>query len=285
MFRAPVATFLIVWLASGCGPFLGKKRDAPADDSATTQTPPPETAPPTDSATTTETSTSTDSEQSCGIWCEEEPHVVCTLPSGAPSRPAKIADLVTLLNLLPMPVTLPCLLDVLPKPYELTATRGRSSLQPAHDAENPRVFVFIDGLILSFVPDGPDRELLEVSEVQPGDATSVKGELEFPLKAPVAPSAFYDRVQRKDGIEGTRCARCHNNDAVQPGAEYEGKAFVSQALRPLDAEIVPLSTLRELGTACKGVVSRRCDVFRAMLGEGEGTAKERLFPKTMPTMF
>ncbi len=283
--------FAAAWfsMTSACGSLLNKRGVAHApDDSASAQAPVAEGASSTGSATATDTGAGdTSDEQSCGIWCKEkepEPHVACALPAGAPTRPAKIADLVTLLNLLPRPVSLPCLLDVLPKPYELTATTGRFSLQPAHDSENPRFFVFIDDLVLSFVPDGPDRELLEVSELL-SESTSVKGELEFPLTTQLPTSAFYDHVKRTDGIEGTRCGRCHNGEAAQPGAEYEGKAFVSQALRPLDREMLPLGELRALGAACKGVVARRCDILRALFGDGTADAKERPFPTAMPTMF
>ncbi len=284
---------VLALVVSGCGTALtGKKHadgtdPAPADPAATVTQKDAASDASTRPATDTATSSATDSATGTGTGTDTDramPHVVCKMPAGAPTKLDKIADLVALLNLLPRPVSIACLLEVLPKPLGITATSGPISIQPALDGDNPRIFLFLGTTVLAVVPDGPYSNLLELSELL-NDTQSVKGELVFPVDKDLSKTAPYDQAYRTDGVVGTRCGACHNFEAVQAGAEYGGRAFVSEALRSLNSEVVTLGRLRGIGLACDGQTTARCDIMRALIGTHPADVKEQLFPPGMPTMF
>ena len=75
------------------------------------------------------------------------------------------------------------------------------SLQPSLGPRNPRIFLFWDKLIVSVVPDGTGRSLLEMGQLVDVDR-SLKGELGFPITGPVDPGTPFARVFQG---QGTSC--------------------------------------------------------------------------------
>ena len=67
----------------------------------------------------------------------------CRAPSSVSNAPQSIAETVTLINALPKPLTLPCFLESLARPLEMSATFSVVSAQPAVGHRSPRVFLFL----------------------------------------------------------------------------------------------------------------------------------------------
>jgi hypothetical protein len=206
------------------------------------------------------------------------PRERCTLPGESPEL-ATIKDVVEVINALPMPVTMACFLDVLPRPLRLVATSSGLSIQPALDERNPRIFALSGQLILAVVPDGMNSTLLEFSQILDSQR-SIKAEIVFPVTAPLDPEYPYKHTDKLDGSEGTRCAFCHGSETLRTDGYYE-----SRALRPVTSSILPFTQLLDLKDRCKNVVSGRCEIFDALFGEEPGDAMEGKFPADMPTMF
>jgi hypothetical protein len=180
-----------------------------------------------------------------------------------------------LVNALPKPVDLPCALARIPGTLQLNATVSTLSLQPAVGRRSPRIFLFLDPLIASVVPDGPGRELLELGERR-GDTLSLKGEMEFPVAAELAPSAPFDNALFNDSV--TTCAFCHGEEAPAPDVTF-ARAFESQAFRPVPSADVNLDELRTEAAACdRAAEPYRCDMLAALFSR-EGVARAD-FPST-----
>lgn len=204
--------------------------------------------------------------------------VGCQAPAEVPNRPSTIEESVALANALPKPLTLPCYLEALARPLPLHATLSVFSAQPASGPGNPRFFIYFAPLVMTVVPAGTGRHLLEFGE-QRAEHRSLKGELEFPLQAQVVPGAVYE--QTLFDAELTGCAFCHASEELDtevPG----GRGFVSQSLRPHDNERVSLDSVRsELGSCDVDAEPERCAVLDALLGWGEVVDWD--FPKDMAT--
>lgn len=205
----------------------------------------------------------------------------CEAPAGVNASPRSIADVLTLVNALPKPLSLACLLETFARPIELNATRSVVSAQPAGGVRSPRMFLFYDPLIMSIVPAGPGSHLLEFGE-QRGDNTSLKGELAFPIvDSALPPEAPFERVMFD--AERTGCAFCHRSEEPATDIAYT-KAFVSQALRPLPQERVAISALEAELTSCDAAEEpERCAMLRAVL-QPDG-ALPRDFPAELDTFF
>lgn len=203
----------------------------------------------------------------------------CAPPPGMNGSPQTIDEVVALLDALPAPVTIPCFLESLDRPLEIEATLSRVSAQPAYGARSPRLFLFIgDQLILSIVPEGIGAPLLEMSEIV-GEARSRKAELELPIATPIAPSAPYDRVVFE---AGTVCGGCHYGEQRDESVDF-ARAYVSNALRPYDLDLVPLDRVRAEWLACRPEQEPdRCAMLEAIFGHGE--VRHRPFPAEFPTL-
>ncbi len=194
--------------------------------------------------------------------------------------PRTIEDVVTLINALPTPVTLPCFLENLARPLRLFATKSVFSAQPAAGERSPRIFIFLDPLILSVVPEGDTSVLLELSVLE-SDTRSLKGEIPFPVTEPLEPSAPYDRLLGNEGL--TSCGFCHREE--QPAAALPfANAYISDAIRPQPISEVDLADVREQHRLCDADTEpERCDMLRALFDYGEIERGE--FPPEMPTFF
>ncbi len=65
----------------------------------------------------------------------------CRAPAGVSNSPRTIDETVTLINALPKPLSLPCFLESLARPLEISASYGVFSAQPAKGIRSPRIFV------------------------------------------------------------------------------------------------------------------------------------------------
>lgn len=202
----------------------------------------------------------------------------CRAPAGVSDTPRSIEETLALVNALPKPLTLPCFVEALRRPLQLHATRSQISAQPAVGARSPRVFAYIEPLLMSIAVEGEGAQLLELGE-QRADFRSLKGELRFPIEEWLPPSRPFEHVVFSAGLTG--CAFCHAAEAREPAISFT-PAFVSQALRPSSLQRVPLAGLVAERAACDAVQEpERCALLDALFGWGD--TFEWDFPQAMAT--
>lgn len=202
----------------------------------------------------------------------------CTAPAGVSASPHTIADAVALINALPKPLTLTCYLQALARPLEMSATTSVFSAQPAQGRRSPRIFLFLDPDIVSVVPDGDGAALLELGEEQP-DFRSLKGQITFPVLAPLTPTAPFEGLMYNDRL--STCGLCHASEQQDSGVSGI-RAFISESLRPRQAELVSADELRQQLASCDRTVELgRCEILDGLLGWGSVT--DRVFPDKMDT--
>lgn len=201
----------------------------------------------------------------------------CAPAAGTTGSPSSIAETVDLINGLPKPVSLVCFIEALERPLRLVATQSFFSEQPAVGRRSPRIFLFIEGIIHSVVPDGSARNLLEMGEAtSPG--TSIKAELEFPVTQNVTLATAFERLPMGDL---TTCGVCHNGHVPVLGIEG---AFESEVLRPIDRDLVPLAEVEDEARRCDAALEpERCDMLGALFQNGEVIATE--FSPSIRTIF
>ena len=195
------------------------------------------------------------------------------------AAPASIEEAVALINSLPMPVSIICFLQALKKPFKLVATNSNLSAQPAEGDDNPRFFLFYDQLIVSVVPEGEGKDLVEFSYLL-STRESIKGELEFPVMAPLELTEPYTTSLNRRGT-GTRCAVCHVNERAA-SADFPQGAYISKAIKPKPTQISPQFTLDRILLECQSTRSDRCAMLNALL---EFPYEVTSFPETMPSFF
>ncbi|MEZ4381101.1 MAG: hypothetical protein R3A79_07120 [Nannocystaceae bacterium] len=207
----------------------------------------------------------------------------CVAPPGMGSPPTITAAL-ALLNALPEPVDVACVLESLDRPLAIHATSSTFSAQPATGADNPRIFVFVaDGaLILSVVPDGDGARLLEFGQTQGyGDGESLKGELHMPALPPIAADEPYGHLRYTEDV--TSCGVCHRYERLAPTIGHPN-AFVSLALRPDPLRDVPLADLELEWSMCEATQTpERCAILDAIFLHGP--VEGRAFPESWATIF
>jgi hypothetical protein len=202
----------------------------------------------------------------------------CAAPEGL-AAPSNIGRVVDWVNALPKPLSLACFLETLARPLALYASESLFSAQPAVGRRSPRMFLFIEPLIMTITPDGEGRELLEFGERR-SDSTSLKGEIRFPVSAELGPSAPYDPLI-VDGI--TTCSGCHGDEEQDPGITF-APAFISRAIRPAPEERVGLPELHLEARRCDALAEpERCAMLVAVFGQGNVVDAE--FPATLGTFY
>lgn len=202
----------------------------------------------------------------------------CTPGPGATGSPGTIVEVVELINSLPMPVTIPCLLQSLDRPIALVATSSVISAQPANGQDNPRLFLLGDGISLSVVPSGDSSHLLELGELV-SNTRSVKGELAFPVTEPLPLTAPFEHIERVSG--GTVCYVCHSSETAAESYPVEG-AFESTAYRPVPRLEINFDYVEYQYTVCDFAAEPdRCAFFAALFDQGQVSRGE--FPQDMPT--
>ncbi|MBL8950800.1 MAG: hypothetical protein JNK82_08495 [Myxococcaceae bacterium] len=181
-----------------------------------------------------------------------------------PATVNNAAELVQLINVLPRPVTVPCVVAALPRPLPLVATHSQTSAQPAEGSMSPRIFVMGASLVIAVVPSGAGANLLETGEWVTSTRT-IKGELELPVSAPVASDALYTHVATT--TQRTTCALCHRDEAPH---DTRASAFVSTAYRPNPGEELTEAAVEALHDACveSGETTGRCELLHALYDFG-----------------
>lgn len=192
---------------------------------------------------------------------------VCVAPPGHDGSPETFEELVGLLDALPRPVTIPCLLQVLDRPLLVEASVNTFSAQPADGPENPRIFIFLGEMVLSVVPDGGARNLLELS-LRRSPSRSVKGELLFPIEAEIDVADPYERILY-GGEQRTKCFACHADEEPDPVVTH-APAFVSEIVAPHQLDLVDVATIAAEHEACDPAEEpERCAMLEALFGHGE----------------
>jgi hypothetical protein len=206
----------------------------------------------------------------------------CQAPAGVSARPRDTQEAVALLNALPKPTSVACFIESLARPLSIQATSSVFSAQPALSAASPRVFVRLGQSWLSMVVDGSSSTLLEFGDIVADEPTrSIKGELELPVQAAVAPSAPYDRVLFSE--TGTTCGFCHYDERRADNLPFP-QAYASIAFQPRPDSLVSLASLRAEYQACDWTTEAyRCDLLWSIFGGGE--VIELPFSTTLPTFF
>ncbi len=202
----------------------------------------------------------------------------CKPAPGTTGSPDSIADVVSLANGLPFPVTAECLVEALDRPLRIEATTSQDSLQKAQGQRSPRVFVWSsDRLLISVVLDGPDRDLVEFGEFV-GPRRAIKAELEFPLTEPASLATAYDRVRNPEHPGITRCFVCHDREEDEPGGLG---ARSSLALRPRPKTLVSIDELRAEHARCDPATEpARCRWLAALFAHGP--VEHRPFAPELP---
>lgn len=182
-------------------------------------------------------------------------------------KPTTIDKVIELASALPKPLEIHCFLEALQPPLKIYAVDSVASAQPSSGKGNPRIFIIFDKLILSVVPAGEGRDLLELSQIVSRDL-SVKGEIEFPVKTQLLPSAPYTRIL--DGRFGaTSCVFCHNQESAYP-AITTGPAYQSLLIAPSFSQRVRQDYMRFQTTNCDNTVDPfRCQMLRSIYKFGQ----------------
>lgn len=188
----------------------------------------------------------------------------CVPPDGLGS-PSTIEDVVALVNALPKPTSLPCLLESLDRPLSLYATTSVAGAQPASGPENPRIFLLRGELALSVVPEGEASATLELSYAI-GDRRSIKAELAFPVDEALPASAPYDEVEFG---AGTSCGLCHGNEARVESIDF-ATAWASDMFQDEPDQALSLGFLRQSALDCDPEATPgRCELLDAIFGHGD----------------
>lgn len=206
------------------------------------------------------------------------PTAPCDPAPGTTGSPKTVLDVVSLVNGLPMPVTLPCFLHSLDRPLMLLATSSVVSAQPSQGQDNPRLFIISDHISLSVVTSGNHRDLLEIGEITAPNR-SIKGEILFPVAEPLDANAAFQRIAQT--AERTVCYGCHYPE--EPAANYPGMgAFVSTAYRPIPRLEINFDYVEYQFTVCDDAADpERCAMLGALFDQGQVSRGE--FPAEMPT--
>jgi hypothetical protein len=192
---------------------------------------------------------------------------------------ASIAAVVRHINALPAPVTVPCFVASLPRPFSVVATASVTSAQPAFGARSPRLFLLFSRLTLSVVAEGHGSTLVEFGEWT-SPQRSVKAEVQLPWTTPIAPSDPFTRVRYE---RGSSCGFCHRDES--PSASGEG-AFDSMALRPVSEALVSMETVRAIpAAACESAAdtSEKCLFWHALFDYGD--VQQGAFDPAIETLF
>jgi hypothetical protein len=203
-----------------------------------------------------------------------EPGASCApMPNAQP--PQSIDQVVDVLNAMEKPVDLPCFLRHLPGALKVAASVSQLSAQPASSRMSPRIFVFTGPLVMSVVPEGIGRDLLEMGEVRE-EGRSLKGELAFPVTGALGREAPYTHALYNS--EYTSCAFCHaqeERDSSIAGA----LAFVSRALQPDVFSLVDVDVLEQEWRNCDETREPyRCAMLSALFARSG--ISQGVFPAT-----
>lgn len=188
----------------------------------------------------------------------------CDTPEGVSGAPQSVAALLELINALPKPVTIACLLESLERPLEIYMTSSTFSAQPA-GFNSPRTFLFFGPLAFSIVPGGSSQDLLEFGEVTP-DERSIKGEILFPVVDDVGTEQLLERVGIAEGY--SICGGCHVAEVQLDDQPYDA-AFESVIITPLPMYEVTIAEFKAANQECNYEFDgTRCRIIDALFEHG-----------------
>lgn len=188
-------------------------------------------------------------------------------------NPKTIQGAIDLINALPKPLSLDCFLWNLQRPLDVYAVDNAFSAQPSAGQKSPRILIFKAPLVLSVVPAGTGRLLLELSELV--DTTqSVKAEIQFPIYTQIVSADAFDHLVKPPGQ--TDCRFCHQNEQ-SAGPSYPANAFKSNIVKPDAFNRVSSTFLRQEAQACdERAEPYRCAMLEAIFVRGQ--ARDTAFP-------
>lgn len=191
----------------------------------------------------------------------------CTSIDSSLRNPQTIGDTLNLINALPKPTSLDCFINALQPPLKVFATNSSFSAQPAQGNSNPRIFILKDKLVLSIVPAGSGRTMLELGEASASQ--SFKGEVQFPVENTVTLSQIADHLS--GGATVTSCAACHFSES-KPSYQGKGPIYLSNILRPDESQRVGQTFMKIQAETCNSEVNKyRCDILKAVYINGQAT--------------
>ena len=187
--------------------------------------------------------------------------------------PKNIEDTIALLNALPKPLTIDCFLTSLKGPLNVFAVNSTFSAQPAVDQQSPRIFLIKEKFVLSVVPSGVGRNLLEFGEFI-GGAESFKGEVEFPVMDTISTGQIVGHVSQTTTV--STCVTCHAGERLAPYKTL-GNMFASKFIRPSESQRVLQVYLKNQASNCDSSLNKlRCDILKAIFISGQ--AVDASFP-------
>ena len=176
-------------------------------------------------------------------------------------------------------VTIPCVVESLDRPLGVLAAKSAFSAQPSTGVGSPRIFLFSGNLVMSIVPVGAARVLLELAE-STTPTRSIKAEVHFPVRASLAETELFERVLFE---AGTTCGGCHHEEKAVDEAPSRHR-FESGVLRPRPQEEVPISFLQAEARACnRDLEAERCEMLSALFDHG--AVEERHFSPEARTIY
>ncbi len=191
----------------------------------------------------------------------------CLPPPGL-GRPEHIDGVVALINALPMPVSLPCVLEALERPLAVLGATSPFSAQATTEQDSPRLFVFSGDLVLSVVTTGEARELLELGEYVERGRT-LKAEIEFPVEAPLTAAAPYEHALLG---QSTSCSLCHGSERYA-GKVDDVSTYTSDALAVEADRVIPIGLVEQHARDCDSTRDPdRCAMFEGIFAHGDVTA-------------
>lgn len=181
--------------------------------------------------------------------------------------PRTIDQAVNLIQALPKPLTIDCFIKALKKPLQIYAVDNAFSAQPSAGPDSPRIFMINGNLILSVVPAGTGRRLLELAQrVSP--TASIKGEIMFPVDGALSANTPYNRILDPGGF-GTSCRVCHSNEGRDTSIKA-GEAYASSVLRPESSKRVTQTYLKSQALSCNSQKDPyRCQMLQSIFVDGQ----------------
>ncbi|HYX33397.1 MAG TPA: hypothetical protein VE954_09810 [Oligoflexus sp.] len=149
-----------------------------------------------------------------------------------------IAGVVALINSLPKPVTLECLVASLKRPLALNATTSVISAQPATSRDKPRIFLQNEGLLLSIVPGDATLEFGEIWQ----SIYSIKNELTFPIKEPLSDNAPFVSIGSifSSSQNQTRCGGPCHGTTLEYSKQGGTPSLPRKLCDPIQSSLFPL---------------------------------------------
>lgn len=190
--------------------------------------------------------------------------------------PRTIEQLVVLINSLPKPLDISCLIKTLKRPLFVNATSSTMSVQPANGLSNPRIFIVKGNLIMSIVPSGAGSKILEFSELT-SSTRSFKGEIPLPITKTLSKNDVFSATVTSNQ---TSCSGCHFSERKEMINGME--VFTSAALRPSPSKDVALEKLQYEHYLCNfnKDTSSRCALYKSIFSHGDVEPYE--FDSSMP---